>query len=329
MADQVSKIHTCQVCNTPEQLRTCSECRTVWYCSREHQRSDWKVHKTNCKMSVTHRKENTNLIAEKIAEETGRLQIGKTKLPNNPQWGAANSVTMETFSNDEITEKDRQMSNNIWKSMQQHGLCMLDKFLPEEQAEQVLSDVTQLYRSKDCFSDGEIVKQGSNLGPERVRGDRVKWIDETFQECKAIQFVTRKLDKMVHLCSTLGHCRIVSRTKPMVACYPGNGTFYKCHIDNPAEDGRCITCLYYLNKNWNAKENGGELCLYPKGTKRKILCEPQFNRLMMFFSNDRNPHEVLPAYKERFAITCWYFDHDERLKALAQWAQKQNSLVKT
>ena len=36
----------------------------------------------------------------------------------------------------------------------------------------------------------------------------------------------------------------------MVACYPGDGTHYVKHIDNPNGDGRCITAIYYINSNW-------------------------------------------------------------------------------
>lgn len=119
----------------------------------------------------------------------------------------------------------------------------------------------------------------------------------------------------------------------MVACYPGNGAGYVRHVDNPNGDGRFITCIYYLNKNWDVKvgwedgeENqtspvcavlgtflappvcaqtqGGMLQIYPEGKNVVASIEPLFDRLLIFWSDRRNPHEVKPAYATRWVSVC-------------------------
>ncbi|NWH23305.1 EGLN3 protein, partial [Grus americana] len=85
----------------------------------------------------------------------------------------------------------------------------------------------------------------------------------------------------------------------MVACYPGNGTGYVRHVDNPNGDGRCITCIYYLNKNWDSKLHGGILRIFPEGKSYVADVEPIFDRLLFFWSDRRNPHEVQPSYATR------------------------------
>ena len=38
--------------------------------------------------------------------------------------------------------------------------------------------------------------------------------------------------------------------------------------------------------------------------------------MLIFFSDRRVPHEVLPAHTARYAATIWYFNDEERLQAL-------------
>ncbi|KAB0352543.1 hypothetical protein FD754_017400 [Muntiacus muntjak] len=92
----------------------------------------------------------------------------------------------------------------------------------------------------------------------------------------------------------------------MVACYPGNGTGYVRHVDNPNGDGRCVTCIYYLNKDWDAKVSGGILRIFPEGKAQFADIEPKFDRLLFFWSDRRNPHEVQPAYATRDGMEKGY-----------------------
>lgn len=85
----------------------------------------------------------------------------------------------------------------------------------------------------------------------------------------------------------------------MIAIYPGNGTRYVKHVDNPVKDGRCITSIYYCNENWDMDKDGGGLRLYPETSATPMDIDPQADRLVFFWSDRRNQHEVLPVYRNR------------------------------
>ena len=46
----LNSTHKCESCGVSGKLSRCSGCNAVWYCSKEHQISDWKLrHKQQCK----------------------------------------------------------------------------------------------------------------------------------------------------------------------------------------------------------------------------------------------------------------------------------------
>ncbi|XP_033892616.3 prolyl hydroxylase EGLN3-like isoform X2 [Acipenser ruthenus] len=197
----------------------------------------------------------------------------------------------------------------------EQGFFYLDSFLGDVVGQCVLDQVKEMHCS-GLLHDGQLAGRRTGVSKTHIRGDKIAWVSGTEKGCESISFLLSMIDRLVVLCARgLEKNNIKERSKAMVACYPGNGTGYVKHVDNPNADGRCVTCIYYLNKNWDAKENGGILKIYPEGKSYVADVEPIFDRLLFFWSDRRNPHEVQPAYATRYAITVWYFDVEERAQA--------------
>ena len=48
-ANPGSDVLICRVCGEAVGVKRCGRCLAVGYCSREHQKRDWKAHKTDCR----------------------------------------------------------------------------------------------------------------------------------------------------------------------------------------------------------------------------------------------------------------------------------------
>nr|XP_046245118.1 prolyl hydroxylase EGLN2 [Scatophagus argus] len=211
---------------------------------------------------------------------------------------------------------ERIAQQYIVPCMKYYGICVKDNFLGPQLGDRVLAEVEVLDRSGK-FRGGQLVSQKS-IPSRSIRGDQIAWVEGQEPGCESIGMLMAHIDEAVMYSAAngqLGDCVINGRTKGMVACYPGNGAGYVRHVDNPNGDGRCITCIYYLNKDWDVKKQGGMLQIYPEGKNVVANIEPLFDRLLIFWSDRRNPHEVKPAYATRYAITVWYFDAKERAEA--------------
>ncbi|XP_008550191.1 egl nine homolog 1 [Microplitis demolitor] len=220
---------------------------------------------------------------------------------------------------------------NVIRDMNIYGVCVVDGFLGREKGLSVLSEVLSMYDS-GMFQAGQLVSNKASLrNSQSIRGDKILWIDGKEKECKNIGMLISQVDAIIvkankmHSNGVLSNYTINGRTKAMLACYPGDGSHYVKHVDNPNSDGRCITAIYYLNVNWNTIENGGLLRIFPEGWKDQVAnIEPLFDRIIFFWSDRRNPHEVQPAYKTRYAITLWYFDAAERSRACQKYEKEKD-----
>ncbi|XP_073405348.1 prolyl hydroxylase EGLN2 [Dendrobates tinctorius] len=220
-----------------------------------------------------------------------------------PPWNSSMVVSAQKMALDYIVP-----------CMMYYGICVKDHFLGQSLGSLVLDEVELLNRS-GRFRDGQLVSQRT-IPSKNIRGDQIAWVEGKEPGCENIGALMSRIDEVIMHCSgKLGSYIINGRTKAMVACYPGNGMGYVRHVDNPNRDGRCLTCIYYLNQNWDTKVHGGLLQIFPEGRSVVANIEPLFDRLLIFWSDRRNPHEVKPAYAMRFAITVWYFDAKERSEA--------------
>eukprot|EP00912_Choanoflagellata_sp_UC4_P000981 UC4_evm3s607 len=231
----------------------------------------------------------------------------------------------------------------ICENLRKNFFCVLDDFLGDDH-----NVVDRLYTEvKDRKIQGELKrgvlgggKTGENLSYQhgQVRGDLVRWYSGQETGWKELPRYMQKIDTLINemgaslpgllpgQLSGINH-----RSDAMVTCYPSGGARYTRHCDNQCNrevnlsgvgkgsdcNGRRLTAILYLNKNYSS-DLGGHLRLFePDGETIKATIEPIANRLVLFWADRRVPHEVLPAKFERFAVTLWYFDADERKRAVA------------
>ncbi|KAM6355731.1 egl nine homolog 1 [Podargus strigoides] len=382
----------CELCGKMENLLRCGRCRSSFYCSKEHQRQDWKKHKLICRGGggaaaaaaaggaaeprgghpLPTRAHSAGAAAAGGSRAAGGAAAGAGKgaAPPSPETPAeaapltnnhvaaaaaggeaeAPAAAQSPSPSGEAVQLYRDKShlypagvqagpggaalrpNGQTKSlvpqrlaleyivpcMNKHGICVVDDFLGKELGGLVAQEVRALHHT-GRFTDGQLVSQKSDSSKD-IRGDKITWVEGKEPGCQTIRLLMNSMDDLIRHCNgKLGNYKINGRTKAMVACYPGNGTGYVRHVDNPNGDGRCVTCIYYLNKDWDAKVSGGILRIFPEGKAQFADIEPKFDRLLFFWSDRRNPHEVQPAFATRYAITVWYFDADERARAKVKY----------
>ncbi|XP_060532208.1 prolyl hydroxylase EGLN3 [Cylas formicarius] len=353
----------CNFCKSCENLSRCARCKVTFYCSKEHQKKDWKKHKHTCREIVglgnsveakygntVHNRASAPLPVEGSSESEILCAVDETltdnhcdeknSVDNNLKYKSSMAIKyfpeisltssgalFEHHIEDDVLE---EMCKNIVQDLNYYGLCVLDNFLGFEIGQKVLAEVLKI-KGMGALRDGQLVSSKGKAKEDlkTIRSDQICWVHGKEEYSKHIGYLINKVDKLITRANKmenngkLGKYNINNRTKAMVACYPGSGTHYVKHVDNPNRDGRCITAIYYPNLNWDVRRCGGLLRIFPEGWREDKVAdiEPLFDRLIFFWSDRRNPHEVQPAFETRYAITLWYFDAAEREEALRRFEE--------
>lgn len=109
--------------------------------------------------------------------------------------------------------------------------------------------------------------------------------------------------------------RLNGRSEYQLAYYHPQNARYERHRDAfPTDDPddtqqRRVTAILYMNPGWTSAD-GGELKIFGRAESNGIVdaadrtIQPLLGRIVLFLSGVVD-HAVLPAKRERFAITSW------------------------
>lgn len=185
-----------------------------------------------------------------------------------------------------------------------HHLCsqgyhIIDGFMDTEHYQSLIS-CAQIMHQEGLFRSAKIgMKVQAHLN-NAIRTDEICWIEEESTDVSILAFLkqTNDLANILNQTLFLG----LSEFETHFAVYQP-GAFYKKHIDQFAsQKTRKISCVYYLNENWQ-EEFGGELNLYTIEDQPLQKIYPKGNRFICF--NSELPHEVCLTHQTRYSITGW------------------------
>jgi SM-20-related protein len=192
--------------------------------------------------------------------------------------------------------------DRICAAIADEGCAIEADFLPQASVA-ALADEAHARDAAGEFHAAGVGRGAARVQRSDVRGDRILWLDPSLASSaqrpfwQALDTLRLALNEtlLLGLFSFEGH----------YALYPP-GACYRRHRDQfrgaGSSDIRVISCAMYLNENW-ALADGGALRIYDGERVRDVL--PVAGTLVCFLS-DRFEHEVLPATRERLALTGWF-----------------------
>lgn len=218
----------CELCGKMENLLKCGRCRNSFYCSKEHQKQDWKKHKLSCKEPQPPKQkpgqtppagEDAKMTPEKaegaLPSTTKAAGVGDRQVGNDDDDDGANETS--TPNGQSSPSPQKLAAEYIVPCMNKHGICVVDNFLGAEVGQSILENVKALHHT-GRFSDGQLVSQKGDSTKD-IRGDKITWIEGKEAGCEKIRVLMGRMDDLIRHCNgKLGNYSINGRTKVSIRC---------------------------------------------------------------------------------------------------------------
>lgn len=200
------------------------------------------------------------------------------------------------------------LAQRVATGLKREHHAVLDDFLNVPTA----AGVRQLLR--EMHASGELLPGEVHGGlKQQQRSDLMCWLPVSPEQTVLRQLLGALENLLLALVGRsecvdeLGSKVPLMRGEAQCTCYPGGGARYVKHTDDARTRRRKLTCIYYAQDPRWVESHGGQLRLYPLNRPVKDVA-PLYNRLVIFWSDSRVPHEVLPTHEPRYAVSVWYHD---------------------
>lgn len=205
-----------------------------------------------------------------------------------------NSYSVQTESEEKSNDL---LFESIASDISSQGYSIFSNAIPSDLSQSLMR---QARDNSKGFNQAGVGRQSQHTVNKAIRSDKISWIDGDTQAGHAWIHWTYELQQFLNRRLFLG----LNYFESHFAHYE-QGSFYKKHKDAFVGQGnRILSIVTYLNEDWSL-DDGGQLVIYDEAGKKLAQVLPERGTIALFLSEEF-PHEVLPAYRERYSIAGWY-----------------------
>ena len=192
----------------------------------------------------------------------------------------------------------------VTRRFQEHGLVVWNEAVPTAIMQQLRTEILRNHK--------ELMTSENHGQEEEIRSDNIRFISQRDAEEDATE-ILKGLDLLEHAAASVANQPIFRPDQGMCALYAGDKkAHYTWHYDNERDESghwrnyRTLTAILYLNPtDWDGQRDGGQLeC---EGLDKPIV---PYGGTIVLFDSCRIRHRVLPAYRDRVALTQWFVKLD-------------------